>query len=98
LLDNSEKPVAEKRVENEGTAVFPFLEKGKYRIRIIYDINGDGRWSTGDYDLKIQPEPVSYYPDEIEVKTDWRIEQDWDVSEMHEKHQRLRLNNPAKLR
>lgn len=94
LLDKSEKVVAESRVKDSGRAVFPYLEKGNYRVRVIYDLNGDGIWTTGDYDLKIQPEPVSYYPDEIEVKTDWIIEQEWDVGKMHEKSPRLRENKP----
>ncbi|MGQ9621126.1 MAG: Ig-like domain-containing protein [Bacteroidales bacterium] len=90
LLDKNEKLVAEQKLENSGQAIFPLLERGNYRVRVIYDLNGDGHWTTGDYDLKLQPEPVSYYPDEIEVKTDWRIEQEWDVGRMNEKSRALK--------
>lgn len=90
LLDKSEKVIAEQKAEANERVLFPFLEKGTYRLRVIYDFNGDGRWNTGDYDLKLQPEPVSFYPDEIDVKTDWRIEQEWDVGRRNEKSWKLR--------
>ena len=59
---------------------FPYLDKGFYRARVIYDLNGDGKWTTGDFNTHRQPEPVSYYPSEIEIKENWEITQDWDIS------------------
>jgi hypothetical protein len=79
LLDTKENIIDEKKLKNNGAVVFPLIEKGKYKVRVIYDLNGDGKWTTGDYDKKQQPEPVSYYSDEIDVKIDWEIQQDWDV-------------------
>lgn len=89
LLDNTERLIAEKKTEKDGPVLFPMLERGRYRVKVIYDLDGDGRWSTGDYDLGRQPEPVSYYPDEIEVKTDWEINQEWDVTKRFEKSRNL---------
>jgi len=31
------------------------VEKGFYRVRAIYDLNGDGKWTTDDYKIKRQP-------------------------------------------
>jgi uncharacterized protein (DUF2141 family) len=90
LLDPGEKLVDEKFLKNEGKVEFPLIEKGKYRIRAIYDLNGDRKWNTGDFDLKQQPEPVSYYPDEIEIKVNWEIQQDWDLNKRNQKDQKLR--------
>jgi len=90
LLDKSEKVILEQKTGESGKVLFPFLEKGTYRLRVIYDFNGDGKWTSGDYDLKLQPEPVSFYPDEIDVKTDWKIEQEWDVGKKNEKSWKLR--------
>lgn len=86
LLDNNEAVVAERKLMNSGKVDFPLLEKGFYKARVIYDLNGDGRWTTGNYDKKLQPEPVSYYPDELEVKIDWIITQPWDVSKKNFKN------------
>ena len=90
LLGDKEKLIAEKKLKNEKSAEFPMLEKGNYRFRVIYDLNGDGKWTTGDFDKKRQPEPVSYYPDEIEIKIDWEVQQDWDVGIKNFKNQKLK--------
>ncbi|HCI55695.1 MAG TPA: Ig-like domain-containing domain [Bacteroidales bacterium] len=90
LLDNDEKLIDERKLSGNGTVDFPLLERGKYRLKAIYDLNGDNKWTTGNYDLKIQPEPVSYYLDEIDVKINWIIEQDWDVGTMWVKSENLK--------
>ncbi|MFH0841597.1 MAG: Ig-like domain-containing domain [Bacteroidota bacterium] len=80
LLSKDEKPVRETIMEKDGKAEFPLLDKGTYRIRVIYDFNSDGKWSPGNFNFGIQPEPVSFYPQEIEIKEDWVVDQDWDIS------------------
>jgi hypothetical protein len=79
LLDNNEKLLRQAYIKNNGKIEFPLLEKGKYRIRAIFDLNNDGKWTTGDFDSHRQPEPVSYYPEEIEVKENWNITQPWEL-------------------
>ncbi len=83
LLDKTEKLVAETYMKKDGKVVFPLLETGFYRVRVIYDLNGDGKWTTGDFALGRQPEPVSYYPGEIEFKPGWELEftdeKAWDI-------------------
>lgn len=96
LLDSKENLVAERFLKKEGKADFPFLDRGSYRVRVIYDLNGDGKWTTGDFDLKRQPEPVSYYPDQIEIKINWIEEYDWNVSQKNVKDQKLREKKGTK--
>ncbi|HSL87349.1 MAG TPA: hypothetical protein VK861_10480, partial [Bacteroidales bacterium] len=90
LLGSNEKIVGEVAMEKDGRVDFPLLERGFYRVRVIFDLNGDGRWTTGDFMTGRQPEPVSYYPVEIEVKVNWTIEQDWDLERKNFKNQQLR--------
>ena len=85
LLTSDEKLVREIKMDQDGKAEFPYLEKGMYRLKIIYDLNGDGKWTTGDFISGRQPEPVSFMPMEIEIKENWENELYWDVSEMHVK-------------
>lgn len=80
LLTNTEKLVEEKKLNNIDEIEFKYLDPGKYRVRTIYDLNDDGKWTTGDFARKRQPEPVSYYWQELEVKEGWRLDQDWDLS------------------
>lgn len=79
VLDNLDKPVREVYFGNTGKIEFPLLEKGKYRVRAIFDLNDDGKWTTGDFDTHRQPEPVSYYPEELEIKENWEIIQPWEL-------------------
>jgi hypothetical protein len=73
ILDKSEKLVAEKYMTKDGTVVFPLLDPGFYRLKAIYDLNGDRKWTTGDFSLHRQPEPVSYYPTEIELRDGYEL-------------------------
>ncbi len=62
--------------------IFEFnnLDPAQYRIRVIFDANGNGKWDTGNYLKKIQPERVSYYPDMIDVRANWELEQTFIIS------------------
>jgi uncharacterized protein (DUF2141 family) len=92
LLDEKEKVVSEKHIKKDGKLEFPFLERGKYRLRAINDLNGDGKWTTGDFKSGRQPEPVTYFPIEIEIRINFEIEQQepWDLSKWNQKDQKLR--------
>ncbi len=89
LLDRSEKILRERYMSEDGKLEFPLLEKGFYRIRAIFDLNGDRKWTTGDFETHLQPEPVSYYPAEIEVKENWELFQDWNLEEKNFKDPKL---------
>ncbi|MEA1785628.1 Ig-like domain-containing protein [Arenibacter sp. GZD96] len=54
---------------------FNLIPAGKYVFRVIFDENGNQKWDTGNYLQKIQPEQVRYYPDVIDVRTNWDMEQ-----------------------
>jgi uncharacterized protein (DUF2141 family) len=90
LLDEREKVMSQKRINKNDKIEFPLLERGKYRLRAIKDLNNDGKWTTGNFSTKLQPEPVSYYPGEIEIRVDFQIDQDWDLKTWNEKKQELR--------
>jgi uncharacterized protein (DUF2141 family) len=90
LLNQSEKIVGQIKINKDGMIEFPLLDPGFYRVRVIYDQNGDGLWTTGDFSSGRQPEPVSYYPQEIETKKDWFIENPWDLKVKNTKDLKLR--------
>ena len=95
LMEPREKVLAEKMISKDGTLAFPLLEKGNYRLKAIYDLNGDGRWTTGDFKTKTQPEPVTYYPGDIEVRADFQIEQEWDLSKQNQKEEKMRTKKES---
>jgi hypothetical protein len=96
LLNNSEKLIREEKMKKDGKLVFSLLESGFYRLRVIYDLNGDGKWTTGDFSLQRQPEPVSYYSKELEIKPGWDLIEDWDIGIKNLKDQKLREKKKTK--
>lgn len=79
LLDGQDKPIRHAKVV-DGQADFYYLNPGKYYARLVNDTNGNGVWDTGSYAEKRQPEMVYYYPQELELKANWELEQDWNVT------------------
>lgn len=55
------------------------INPASYLIRVIHDTNGNGKWDTGNYLQKIQPERISYFPDAVELRANWEIEQTFNL-------------------
>ena len=56
---------------------FEYIDPGKYYIRIIYDHDKNGKYTTGNYLRKIKPEKVIYYPEELDVRSGWDLIQEF---------------------
>ncbi|MEN8155797.1 MAG: Ig-like domain-containing protein [Bacteroidota bacterium] len=70
-LLNKEKVVRQQTVTSDGVYAFSYLVPQDYRIKFIHDLNGNGRWDTGKYLRKLQPEPVEFVPKTITVRSNW---------------------------
>jgi hypothetical protein len=81
LLDDKEKVLFQKPIEQPGVAVFDYLPPRKYIIKAIIDRNSNGRWDTGHYLKHIQPEEVYYYRMADPVRSGWDHEVTWMVTE-----------------
>ena len=66
--------IAQKSSRKSGKLVFDFLNPGKYTVKLIYDRNGNGKWDTGRYLLKLQPEKVAFYHSEIDIRSNWDLD------------------------
>ena len=60
-------------------ADFYYISPGKYYLRMFVDQNNNGKWDTGLFAENKQPEPVYYFPSEIELRASWDSEQEWNV-------------------
>lgn len=80
LLNSSDEPVKAVPVV-DGKADFRYLAPNTYYARMYFDTNGDGKWTTGKLD-SIQPEEVAYYPKKLVLKSNWDVEQTWDIYEV----------------
>ena len=78
LLDQADKPFRKVRVKNNEALIFD-IDPGKIYSRLFIDENGDGEWTTGNYDKKRQPEMVYYYPKPYEIRAYTDHEEDWNL-------------------
>jgi hypothetical protein len=79
LLDEKENILEQQIIYSSGKVKFDYLFPGKYKIKAIYDRNRNGKWDTGKFSRKIQPEKVQYYLKTIEVRANWDIDESWDL-------------------
>lgn len=55
-------------------AVFDFraIDPINYYLRVIFDVNGNQKWDSGNFLKNLQPERISYYPQLIEeTRANW---------------------------
>ena len=79
LLNSKDQVLREESASPDG-AFFQHLKPDGYYLRLYVDKNGDGEWTTGNWQEHRQPEPVYYYPEKIQTKANWDFEQEWDYT------------------
>ena len=77
LMTEKEKVVEERTVKETGRISFDYILPANYKLKAILDRNSNGRWDSGDYFRKIQPELVVYFPRTLELRANWDIEETW---------------------
>ena len=71
LLDKNEVVVRTKKIDSPQTLNFNLLSPGNYSVRVTIDENKNGRWDTGDFLKKQQPERVEFFDKEIVIRANW---------------------------
>jgi hypothetical protein len=79
LLDEKDKVVFQDIITKSGLIDYPYLKPGNYRIKAIADANKNGKWDTGDYLKKLQPEKTYFIKDLINVRANWDVAQEWII-------------------
>ncbi|HEY0771241.1 MAG TPA: Ig-like domain-containing protein [Sphingobacteriaceae bacterium] len=70
-----EKVIKTEKVPETGKVDFLNFPTGKYRFRIIYDSNKNGKWDTGNVRERRQPELIWEYDKDITLRPNWDIEE-----------------------
>ena len=68
LLNENGKVLEEQVIKGEEEVMFEHLLPAKYKLRALLDADGNGKWSTGNYHYRIQPETVIEYYDALDLK------------------------------
>lgn len=69
------------RINKQGPLLFDYLPPQKYSVKFILDLNDNGKWDSGKYLDKRQPEKVEFFPKEIEVRSNWDINEAYKFKE-----------------
>jgi len=78
LKGDKEDMVKQVTLTEGNVATIDFLKPDKYKIKLIFDRNGNGKWDTGNYLQKIQPEKVEYFSEpEITTVSNVKTELQW---------------------
>ena len=70
-----------------GDYVFEYVTAGDIMLRVVEDMNGDGKWNTGDMVAMRQPERTEIYKNEegietITTKENWEFDIDVDMDKL----------------
>ena len=57
----------------KGTYLFSDIAPGTYRLRVLIDTDGDGRWRGGDPKLLLAPEPVFLLPKSLQIRAGFDV-------------------------
>ena len=75
LLDSRGNVNATAYATGEKEHKFINLAPSKYMVRITYDTNKNGKWDTGNYLTRQQPELIYYFENIINAKANWQVEE-----------------------
>lgn len=82
LLENTEEEVVieQMHVSSNGEVEFNYLPPTKFRLKAIFDRNGNGKWDVGSYQDQILPEKVTYINEVIKIRSNWDNSYSWELS------------------
>jgi len=78
MLNSKQNIVAQKQFtlsENDSVMfTFEMMQPGDYSLRIVYDTDSNGKWTTGSYADRRQAEKI-FFPKNLSVKSKWDVEE-----------------------
>ncbi|MBL6604016.1 MAG: Ig-like domain-containing protein [Flavobacteriaceae bacterium] len=81
LLDSNSNIIREfNNVNSSSTFIFDYIRPGKYKFRLIEDLNLNDIWDTGNYLKQIQPEPVYYFLNDLDVRANWDLNEIFNLN------------------
>ena len=73
LIDDKGKVIADFYSEFEQEYKFENLQPSRYKVRLIYDVNANKKWDTGNFLMKQQAEKVYYFKNILDAKANWEV-------------------------
>jgi len=79
FLDKADKIVYELFLTENAEIHFDKMLPTSYKLRVIDDLNSDGKWTTLNYSQNLQAENVYYFPEELLVRSNWEQKLKWTL-------------------
>lgn len=84
---NGSGSLQQEKPSKGGWVVFNYVPAGEIKFRVIEDMNGNGKWDTGNVVERRQPERAEYYinaegEETFSTKVNWEMEIEMDMNEM----------------
>lgn len=79
FMDAKENIINERKIWSDTTLIYEYIKPQKVIIKLFSDSNGNGKWDTGNFKERKQPEAVFYFPQEVELIQNMDYEYSWDL-------------------
>ncbi len=80
LLDGQQRATQSAVIDvSRATIHWQRLLPGRSTLRLVADPNRNGRWDTGEWATRRQPERTWYHPEAVNVRAAWDVVVDWKV-------------------
>jgi hypothetical protein len=79
LLNSQKQILRSDQINRTKSIIYKNYITGKYKIRVVYDDNHNGKWDSGNVKQKRQPENIWLMTGEITLRPNWDAEQAVDI-------------------
>jgi hypothetical protein len=81
VIDKNSNVIRSLITNSDGALEFQYLEPATYKLKLIRDYNGNGKWDTGIYLDGLQPDMVTFNKESIALRANFHYEVNWDLSQ-----------------
>ena len=79
LLNSGGIEVQKDIISATAQITYEHLLPGNYKIKVINDRNKNGKWDTGNYKSKQQPEKITFFSKPITIRGYWDLEETYEI-------------------
>ena len=95
LLKKEDKIFYQQRLRQKFYSV-PLIQPGDYEISILFDKNENGKWDTGNYWKKLQPEKIVPRKELFNIRANWENELTVDLNTIQQRDNEQVLSSTNK--
>lgn len=79
LLNEKNEVIHTQIIQGFGTVNYLNFKPGTYKAQMVYDENNNGKWDTGKWLMKQQPERIIFMKGSMNLRANWDLEEEWKV-------------------